>query len=56
MKTFRNAIRYDNITLGFGIRYKLVVGDPVTITDTNTVTILGNALLIELLVIEDVML
>ena len=56
MKTFRNAIRYDNITLGLGIRYKLVVVDPVTITDTNTVTILGNAILIELLVIEDVML
>ncbi len=54
MRPFRNAIRYNNITQGFGIRYKLSVADPNNPTDVNKVTILGNAILIELLVIEDV--
>jgi hypothetical protein len=54
MKTFRNAIRYDNITTGLGIRFKVTVNDPNNIQYTNFVSIKGNTLLIELLVIEDV--
>jgi len=54
MKTFQNAIRYDNITTGLGIRFKVTVSDPNNITQWNFVSIKGNTLLIELLVIEDV--
>ena len=54
MKTFRNAIRYNNITTGLGIRFKVTVNDPNNPTLNNFVSIKGNTLLIELLVIEDV--
>ena len=54
MKTFRNAIRYDNITTGLGVRFKVTVNDPSNPTLWNFVSIKGNTLLIELLVIEDV--
>jgi hypothetical protein len=55
MKTFRNAIRYNNITTGLGIRFKVTVNDPQNPQfGYNFVSIKGNTLLIELLVIEDV--
>tara|TARA_X000001036_G_scaffold357804_1_gene340162 strand:- start:725 stop:2665 length:1941 start_codon:yes stop_codon:yes gene_type:complete len=56
MKTFREAIRYDNITTGLGIRFKVTVADPNQPGLWNFVSIKGNTLLIELLVIEDVVL
>ncbi len=55
MKTFQNAIRYDNITTGLGIRFKVTVSNPQNPQfGYNFVSIKGNTLLIELLVIEDV--
>ena len=55
MKTFQNAIRYDNITTGLGIRFKVTVFNPQNPQfGYNFVSIKGNTLLIELLVIEDV--
>ena len=55
MKTFQNAIRYDNITTGLGIRFKVTVLNPQNPqVGYNFVSIKGNTLLIELLVIEDI--
>ena len=54
MFPFRDAIRYDNITDGLGVRMKVSVFDPTNPTLTNKIGIVGHPLLAELLVIEDV--